>query len=259
MCTAQGQLKRVFTQNGNTGWASATNVGCDAAGNFFPIQPMQDRNTMQKPLSQCGNNVVLQPSHYNMVANQIRTQGFSTGIISANTQISGGEAAVRVESVAGSAQGFISYSITLEGSATPGDNNRIVLGDAGGTYALTNNPGVTDVNNTAGTFGTSSLSHWNTYSGLTPMRIVSMQIIASDETFFSAGLVRWFQMNVGPDGADYTNLNLQNLLTAEQYNPKIQYDNTNRIWNATTGLDITIPTGQSITLIVRIGVRQLHL
>ena len=128
-------------------------------------------------------------------------------------------------------------------------NARQFLGDYTGTYTLQGNAEVTPANFViAGSWGTNSKSQFVARTIARPWRVNSIQFIASNETFFNLTNSYYFDTTPAPSAGTKDSLSLTNLLSADQYNPKIQWYSKSVRFDGVNGLDILIPAGQSITL-----------
>jgi len=126
---------------------------------------------------------------------------------------------------------------------------RQFLGDYTGTYALQGNTEVTPGGFVvAGSWGTNSKSQFVARTIARPWRVKSIQFIASNETFFNLTNSYYFDTTPAPSAGTKDSLSLTNLLSADQYNPKIQWYSQSVRFDGVNGLDILIPAGQSITL-----------
>lgn len=154
----------------------------------------------------------------------------------------------RVDGRRSPASGDYTFSLLLNNSAgaTPA---RKFIGDKTGTYVLDGNTELTPAGFViGGDFSTNSLTQLIDRMAFRHLTVSQIQFTASNQSFFSASNVYYF--DTPPNNNSYTkdNLSLSQLLNAGQYNPTIQFYTNEIFFDGVNGLDVTIPAGISVTL-----------
>lgn len=146
------------------------------------------------------------------------------------------------------AAGDLVYTLTLNNTAGA-TVARQFLGDHPGTYVLLGN---TELNPAgfviAGSWGTNSKSQFVARTFDRPWRVKNIQFIASVATFFNLSNSYYFDTKPTPNAPTKDSLQLTTMLSADQYNPTIQWFNKSVRFDGVNGLDIEVPAGQSVTL-----------
>ena len=154
----------------------------------------------------------------------------------------------RREGNASPAAGNLVYTLILD-NTLGATIARQFLGDYTGTYVLLGNTENTPAGFVVGgTWGTNSKTQWTARTEARPWRVSKMQFIASDETYYNLAQNYYFDTKPTANGPTKDNLMLTNLLSADQYNPKIQWYNESIRFDGVNGLDLQVPVGQKITI-----------
>lgn len=154
----------------------------------------------------------------------------------------------RAEGNASPMSGGLVYALVLDNTAGA-TTARQIIGDYTGTYVLLGNAEATPGGFViGGSWATNSKTQFAGRTAFRPWKVNSLQLIASDESFFNLTSSYYFDTKPTPNGPVKDSLTLTNLLSPDQFNPKIQFFNKSMRFDGINGLDITIPAGQRITL-----------
>lgn len=147
--------------------------------------------------------------------------------------------------------GGLVYQLILNNIAigAGGASARQFIGDYVGTYVLLGNTEVSPAGFVVGgSWGTNSKTQFAGRTMVRPWRVKNIQFIATDDTFYNLTQTYYFDTKPTPNSPTKDSLTLTNLLTGNQYNPKIQWYDQPIRFDGINGLDILIPGGQSVTL-----------
>lgn len=131
-----------------------------------------------------------------------------------------------------------------------------VIGDASGLLRAKLNVGAPKAGVTfGGTFGANTYDVMRTVSGFTPMDLHGLHIInkttlgAASTAFFDTGFLRLAQANLANNGPIDNEVPLRDLVFQDSFQTNIRQD---RDWRfqmmSLTGVHLSIPTGQSVTI-----------
>jgi hypothetical protein len=206
--------------------------------------------TPQAPSAYGNQFALLSPGAYRQLVEQMAqgTSGVGSTFDRNDLPNLGAVGISRMEANASPAAGNEVYTLVLD-NTLGATTARQFIGDYTGTYVLLGNTEATPAGFViGGTWTTNSKTQFAGRTGFRPWRVSRIQFIASDETFFNLTQTFYFDTKPTSNGPTKDNLVLTSLLSASQYNPKIQWYDQSVRFDGINGLDITVPAGMKVTL-----------
>lgn len=198
----------------------------------------------------------LSPTAYNQLMQQMQSgaSGMNNSFGRVDLPNQGAVGVARLDMPSSPVNASKTFQITLNNSAGA-TQARQIIGDYPGAYVLNGNTEVTPGGFLiGGTWGTNSKSQFAIQPLGRPWRVKKVQMIsafAADATlapaFFNLTSLFYFDQGPTTDAPTKDNITPTTLLSADQYNPSIQWYDRSIMFNGYNGFDVTIPAGYSVT------------